>query len=347
MRPTAIGPGAAKRQRDERMQTAESTPSKSVQVEVPLRVSRQELMASVGMDDLVEDFVGPVNHLFATVGKGLRGATVMRSASVGMHPLDPAVRESAIAVELLHLGTLVHDDVVDDGRLRRDAETVGMRYGNQTSGFVGALLVSRALEIIASRGTEPIRRSVDTATAMCAGQMAEFEDLFDIERSVSRYRFAIAGKTASLFEFAAWLGAWVSRADRQTVEAMSRFGRELGVAFQILDDVLDLTAPLSVTGKRQGNDLRQGVYSLPIIYAIEADAALRGMLGRSAEEDLPSLVARIERSGGINRAIQECRSSAGRAGAALRDDCISVAAAEGLTALLDEALAPMTALTHA
>jgi heptaprenyl diphosphate synthase len=305
-----------------------------------------EIAAAVHVEGLVEDFAEPAAHVLGTVGKQLRATTVMRSAEAGPRPSDPAVREGAIAVELLHLGTLVHDDVIDDGRLRRGAESVRAAYGNLVSGFLGAVFVARATEMIANAGPEPTCRLAAAAASMCAGQMAEFEDLFDVDRSADRCRLAIAGKTASLFELAAWLGARLSGARVATAEAAARFGHEFGMAFQIIDDVLDLIAPASETGKQQASDLRHGVYNLPIIYALDANADLREPLARATSDaELSELIARIEDSGGIERAVQECGLCADLARTALREEGMPEKARETLLALLERVIAPIATRT--
>jgi heptaprenyl diphosphate synthase len=310
------------------------------------RLTAEELVHAAGIEELVGELAEPVEYFLGTTGKQLRSTVVLRAAGVGPRPADPLVRLGAVAVELSHLATLAHDDVIDGGRIRRGARTVDVMYGSFASGFVGGVLFARAGELAARCGAEPMLRFARAGANVCKGQMAEFEDLFDLARSVRRYRLAIAGKTASLFELAAWLGAWLAGAAERTTEALARFGRELGMAFQIADDVLDLTAPESETGKVQAKDLREGVYSLPVIHALRADARLREQLEHGPREaELPELLARIERSGAIELAISQCKLCARRARMFLNEDFgVAAAAAEELAALLDRALAPIDRL---
>jgi geranylgeranyl pyrophosphate synthase len=298
-------------------------------------LSRQELVDAVDLSSLVEDMVEPTDQVLGTLGKQLRAAILTHAAGCGQRPSHPSIRLGAIAVELLHLGTLTHDDVVDDGRLRRGHKTVGATHGNLTSGFVGSVLIARGAEIVASLGSEPTSHFADTASAMCASQMAEFEDLFDTQRSVERYSDAIAGKTARLFESAAWLGAWLSQASPQASAALSRFAYQFGMVFQIVDDILDLTG--TETGKRRGADLRRGIYTLPVIYALEADGALSKMLGQRVDDaGVPALLARIARSDGIDAAIRDCDVFASRARDALRECGVPPRVSHVLARLIDD-----------
>lgn len=306
---------------------------------VPL--SQEELVSGAGIDGLVPELTGPAEYLLSTTGKNLRSMIVLHAATVGPKPSNPLVRTGAIAVELGHLATLAHDDVVDDGKVRRGVDAVDVVYGSFASGFIGGIIFARAGELIAGCGDEPTRRFARLAQELGSGQMMEFEDLFDLSRSASRYQQAIERKTASLFGLAAWLGAWLSGANEETAETLERFGREYGVAFQMADDILDLIAPESETGKTRGKDLQQGVYTMPVIHALKADADLRTALEREpCKSDLPGLIARVEDSGGVELAIDRCLGWADRARATLNclDGVGSATVGARLSTLLDRAL---------
>lgn len=287
-------------------------------------------------------------YFLNTAGKRLRPTIVLRCAEMGPRPDDSRVRIGAAAVELFQLATLAHDDVVDDGRVRRGVDSVAAAYGNYTAGFLGGALFARAGELVATCGEEPIQRFAQTASEVCAGQMAEFEDIFDTSRSTQRYRESIAGKTASLFSLAAWLGARLAGSSPAVVESASQFGCQFGMAFQIADDVLDLVAPESVTGKRQFKDLREGIYSLPVLYALERDRGLRHLLERDlCHGDLLDITNLIHRSGGIGRAIDDCMSYLENARHCL-EAIISTTGinADDLTELLDRTLASVSGGDH-
>lgn len=283
---------------------------------VPL--SAAEIVGAAGIEGLAAELGSPAEYLLGTTGKNLRSTMVLQCAQAGPRPADPLVRTGAIAVELGHLATLAHDDVIDDGTVRRGADAVGVVYGSLAAGFLGGSLFARAGELIAACGPAPTSRFAQAAAEVCAGQMLEFEDLFNPARSLERYHRAIAGKTASLFELSAWVGPTLAGADPGTVDSLARFGREFGVAFQLADDILDLAAEVERTGKTRGKDLQQGVYTAPAIHAIAADPTLAVALTEvSGEEDLPELIERVERCGGLDRGLAECLDWAGRARATL------------------------------
>jgi len=303
-------------------------------------------MTAIGVADLPNEVVIPLVHLLASNGKQLRSQILIACAQAGRRVDDPEVRSAAVAIELFQLATLAHDDVVDAGEMRRGAQTVALSYGNAASGFVGGVLFARALELIAALGAEPLTRFATTASRVCLGQMQEGEDLFDLARSMDRYYTVIDGKTASLFELAAWLGAWLARADEETASTYARFGREFGTAFQIADDVLDLVASESETGKSPAKDLRQGVYTLPVLYALARDPELRGALdAESLQKDVGAVITRVKLSGGIEHAIGDCQCLADgaaallREGIALRPSCV-----ESPISLLYKAVQPVTRL---
>lgn len=309
-------------------------------------ISAEELRAAAEVGGLVEELAAPLDHLFGSRGKQLRASLVQRSAKAGADASVHAVREGATAVELLHLGTLAHDDVVDDGRIRRGNETVGVAHGNRASGFAGMVLLGTAAELMAHHGQEANEAFAEAVARICEGEMAEVEDLFNPDRSVERYFHAVSGKTAAGFAFAGWIGAWLAGADCDAAARTRRFGHELGMAFQVLDDALDLRGPVTATGKQRGKDLEQGVYTLPVLYAALADPSLKRELGHPIEGgELELLVERVVASGGMERAEEACRSFGDKAKAAVGD--LPGVAREPLLELLDVALEPLDRLSTA
>jgi heptaprenyl diphosphate synthase len=305
-------------------------------------ISAQELRAAVETRALSQELAPPLDHLFASGGKQLRAALVWGSAEAGPDPSVHSVREGATAVELFHLGTLAHDDVVDDGRLRRGIETVGVAHGSRASGFAGMVLLGAAAELMARHGQEANEVFAEAVSEICEGEMAEVEDLFNADRPVERYFHAISGKTAAGFGFAGWVGAWLAGADCSIAARTRHFGHELGMAFQILDDALDLCGP-TATGKQRGKDLEQGVYTMPVLSAALTDPSLKRELGRPIEEgNLDLVVERVIASGGMKRTEEACSSFADRAKDAIGE--IPSAARRPLLELLDAALEPLDQL---
>jgi heptaprenyl diphosphate synthase len=310
-------------------------------------ISADELKAAIRFANLTHELADPLEHLLSTNGKQVRPGLLIACAQAGRRRDDPEVRSAAIAIELFQLATLAHDDVVDNGEVRRGSQTVANSYGNGASGFVGGILFAHALELMAALGAEPASRFAIMASEVCHGQMREGEDLFDVERSFDRYYAAISGKTASLFDLSAWLGAWLAGADSVTAATYARFGREFGHVFQVADDILDLIASEAETGKSPAKDLCQGVYNLPVLHALASDGGLRSLLGRdNIDQETDAVVTRIRTSGGIKQAISDCceRADAAatllRAGVELRPICV-----EAPIALLYQAVDPVIRLS--
>ncbi len=258
------------------------------------------------------------DYVLSTPGKRFRAALVSDAAGYGPRPDDPLVGRMAIAIELFHSATLAHDDVVDDGRLRRGKPTIGAHAGNLAASLTGGWLFARAVELIAAAGAEATARFAETAAIVCEGEMLEARDLHNVDRSREGYLEAIEAKTARLIAFAAWLGAEAGGAGAEQKQRLERYGESVGIAFQIADDILDLLADPQVSGKTPGSDLRQGTFTLPVILAFERDPTIRTALLHGVEEDeLPELVDRIADSGAIEAALEACEEWIERARDAL------------------------------
>jgi geranylgeranyl pyrophosphate synthase len=220
----------------------------------------------------------------AAGGKRLRPLLVLLSA--GPAGGEAAIR-AATAVELVHMATLVHDDVLDGAPLRRGVPTVAARSGRERAVATGDLLFSRAFAELGTNGGE---RQVEllsaTAVALAHGELAQRRDAYDTSITRERYLERCGLKTARLFECACMLGRAVEGAVEEP--ELAGFGREIGLAFQLLDDVLDVTGPPERTGKARGTDLLDGTVTLPLIVAREQDPELarldlRGLDERAAE----------------------------------------------------------------
>lgn len=222
-------------------------------------------------------------HLIQAGGKRLRPALVMASAVAGGAPVSPAVVDGGVSVELVHLGSLYHDDVLDEATSRRGVDSVNARWGNLIAILSGDFLLARASEVAATLGTEVAGLLAATIARLCVGQVSELKTAFDVSRSVPAYLDAITGKTASLMAASCRIGALTAGLERPRVDALTTFGEALGMVFQIRDDVLDVVSTEEALGKPPGQDLVEGVYNLPVIHALsDADAGpeLRQLLGR-------------------------------------------------------------------
>jgi geranylgeranyl pyrophosphate synthase len=221
------------------------------------------------------------SHATATIaagGKRLRPLLVVLAAESIGGPNDGAEGDlrlvrAAVAVELVHSATLVHDDLIDGARLRRGRPTVAAVAGRKTAIATGDLLFSRAFAELA-RNRDPAQLSAlsQASSALAAGELLQREDAYASSVSVERYLERCRLKTAALFEAACRLGALVSRAGTpELAAALGQFAERIGLAFQLLDDVLDVSGPAQRTGKARGTDLLDGTVTLPLILARERD----------------------------------------------------------------------------
>jgi len=247
-----------------------------------LRRTEDELRKVVESDD---PFLTEVaRHLIDAGGKRVRPALAITASLVLDEDPDVApwaVIRGGVAVELVHQGSLYHDDVMDDAETRRTVQSVNARWGNLEAILAGDYLLARASEIAADLGTEVAGLLAATIAALCEGQVREVRHAFDVDRSEEAYLASISGKTASLLATAARIGAIVADHSRDVVDAVTDFGHNYGMAFQVVDDLLDVTATDEELGKPSGNDLVEGTYTLPVIRALAGPAGddLRSLLG--------------------------------------------------------------------
>lgn len=267
-------------------------------------------------------FLGEVaSHLVGAGGKRLRPALTLCAAYAsrdGSHPVPADVVTGAVAVELVHLGSLYHDDVIDEAETRRGVPSVNARWSNIVAILAGDFLLARASELAASLGADVAALLASTIGELCRGQVLELQHLFDVERSEESYFAAIEGKTASLMATACRIGGMVSGADDDALDSLGEFGRHLGLCFQIVDDVLDLTATEEALGKPSGQDLLEGVYTLPVIVGLRSSPTLRDHLGRPIPPNRLDEIRRLATSdGAIEAAYDTARSHAKAADEAL------------------------------
>ena len=253
------------------------------------------------------------SHLISAGGKRLRPVFTLVAARVGTD--GPASVDSiagGIACELVHLGSLYHDDVMDESTTRRGVDTVNAKWGNLQAILAGDFLLARASEIAASLGTEIAALLARTIGRLCEGQIEELRHTYNVARPVDSYLESINGKTASLYSTAARIGGLVAGHDRGVVEALTAYGTSYGMVFQIVDDVLDLTATDEQLGKPAGHDMEEGVYTLPVLHTLAAGGAaaseLGSILGKPLNEVEREKVLHIVRSnGGVDSAIARAK----------------------------------------
>lgn len=249
------------------------------------------------------------HHLSAAGGKRLRPTLVLLGAETG-DPTAPGVIEAAVVVELTHLATLYHDDVMDEAPRRRGAESANTRYGNTVAILTGDFLFARASDLLADLGPEAVRLQARTFERLVAGQIAETVGPQDGTDPVQHYLQVLADKTGSLIATSARFGAMFGGASQEVVDALTRFGEAMGVAFQISDDIIDIKSDGSVSGKTPGTDLREGVPTFPTLLVQRnndaADARLLELLSAPvADADVDETLALLRANRAMDQAAAE------------------------------------------
>lgn len=249
------------------------------------------------------------SHLIVAGGKRLRPVITAVAGQVGGGQVTDDIVQGGVSCELVHLGSLYHDDVMDEAETRRGVETVNARWGNLQAILAGDFLLSKASEIAASLGTEVAGLLARTIGWLCEGQIEELRHTYNAARTEPSYLASIGGKTASLYGTAARIGGIVAGLERPTIDALTEYGIAYGMVFQIVDDILDLTATAEQLGKPSGHDMEEGVYTLPVLHTLAAGNVaaeeLRDMLGKpldAAEREKGLAIVRTE--GGIASAVE-------------------------------------------
>ncbi len=236
-----------------------------------------------------DDFVSEAaSHLVAAGGKRFRPLVSLLAAQFG-DPAAPGVVPAAVVVELTHLATLYHDDVMDEATLRRGADSVNSRWGNSIAILVGDFLFARASDILADLGPEAVRLQARTFERLVHGQIRETVGPAEDDDPVEHYLRVLVDKTGSLIGTSARFGAMLSGASAAETELLTQWGERIGVAFQLSDDLLDVAADPAALGKVPGTDLREGVPTLPVLMLRRTgraeDAALVGALDGDLSDD--------------------------------------------------------------
>ncbi len=247
-------------------------------------------------------------HLLAAGGKRLRPAFTLLAGKFYGYPLEKLI-PVAMALELIHMATLVHDDVVDASMTRRGRPTVKAKWGNIVSVQTGDYLLSKSLMLISKIDNPEVSRILaEVSVEMCQGEIQQIKCSFDVEQNLKQYYYRIKRKTALLISACCRLGGLVSGAPRRQVWALGAYGHSLGMAFQIVDDVLDMTAKASEFGKPIGGDVHQGIMTLPMILALKLSsdpAPLKALLGKvdKTDDEVAETIDLIKATGAIDRSM--------------------------------------------
>lgn len=273
------------------------------------------LTAAVAAEDELMAQMG--SHLITAGGKRARPLfAVASAAALAPDPdsIEAAVTDDVIlggvSVELVQVGSLCHDDVIDEAETRRGVESVNARWGNLKAILAGDFLLAKASEIAAGLGTEVAGLLAATIGRLCAGEVNELRHAYDPTRTEASYLAAIEGKTAALFATACRVGGIVGDLPRLRIDQLTEFGRLYGMAFQIVDDVLDVIATDEQLGKPAGHDIAEGIYNLPVIHALdELGGDLATLLGGPISGDDLDIARRLVRtSDGVDRSIDLART---------------------------------------
>ena len=229
-------------------------------------------------------------HLAEAGGKRFRPMLALLAAQFG-DPAAPEAVEAALVVELTHLGSLYHDDVMDEAAVRRGAPSANARWTNTVAILTGDYLFARASDVVADLGPEAVQIQARTFARLVEGQISETEGPLDGQDAVEHHLHVLGGKTASLISASARLGALVTGAPAGQVEVLARYGEVVGMAFQLSDDLIDVLSDTGQSGKTPGTDLREGIRTLPVLLVLaSADRSpdserLRGLLAGDLDDD--------------------------------------------------------------
>lgn len=298
-------------------------------------VARIEQLMSDELGKADELMAEAVQHLFQAGGKRFRPLFTVLSASLGPRPDDPEVAIAGAVIELVHLATLYHDDVMDEAQMRRGAPSANARWGNNIAILAGDYLFATASRLVSLLGPDAVRVIADTFAQLVTGQMRETRGAAEHVDSVDHYLKVVYEKTACLIAASGRFGATFSGADADQIDRLHRLGGIVGTAFQISDDIIDIDSDPDESGKVPGTDLREGVHTLPVLYALrESDPdseRLRELLAGPVErdEDVAEALTLLRRSAGMARAKETVAEYAAQA----REELAGLPAGPGRDAL--------------
>jgi heptaprenyl diphosphate synthase len=251
-------------------------------------------------------------HLVAAGGKRLRPLLTLISSHFG-DPTRKEVISAAVVCELTHLATLYHDDVMDEAPLRRGVESANNRWGNTIAILTGDYLFSKASDLLADLGPEAVRLQARTFERLVIGQIMETQGPQNGEDPLAHYLRVVGDKTGSLIATSARFGALLSGANRETVETLTKFGEQIGIAFQLADDVIDIASDSSQSGKTPGTDLREGVPTLVTLNVMASnkaeDAELKELLSAPIHDEV--VVQQVLRALRTHDGLQQARQQLG------------------------------------
>ncbi|WP_264803040.1 heptaprenyl diphosphate synthase component II [Cytobacillus sp. NCCP-133] len=246
-------------------------------------------------------------HLLQAGGKRIRPVFVLLAAKFGDYDIDK-IKNVAVSLELIHMASLVHDDVIDDAELRRGKPTIKAKWDNKIAMYTGDYIFARALELITKVENPHAHKILShTLVELCVGEIEQIKDKYNYEQNVRTYFRRIKRKTAMLIAVSCQLGAIAASVEEDIHNKLFKFGYFVGMSYQIIDDVLDFVGTEKELGKPAGGDLHQGNITLPVLFAME-DSEFRQEIIKVQEEtsraDIEKIIALIKSSGAIEKSLQ-------------------------------------------
>lgn len=277
------------------------------QINTDLQKVEQELAQFISIDyPILKD---SAVHLLKAGGKRLRPAFTLLTGQIYGYQIEK-ILPVAVALELIHMASLVHDDVVDASMTRRGRPTVTAQWGNVVSVQTGDYLLAKSLVLISQINHPRISQILaEVSVEMSQGEIQQIKTSYDIHQSLQDYYYRIKRKTALLISASCELGAIITGAPQRHIWALKSYGHALGMAFQIMDDILDITAKPSEFGKPVGGDIKQGIMTLPMILALQLSperkrlAELLGKVEKSPDE-IREAIRLIKESGGVEESLR-------------------------------------------
>lgn len=238
-------------------------------------------------------------------GKLLRPSFVLIGGGFGNKDKDKLYPLCAV-IEMLHMATLIHDDIVDNATLRRGSETIQSKYGKDYAVFMGDFLFTRCFSLLSNNTSmENMKNISKVIERICKGEIEQFSSQFSKEVSIRKYLKRIAAKTAALFSLSLYIGSVEAGCRKKLTNKLGKIGYDIGMAFQIIDDLLDFNSDEKTIGKPVGNDIKHGIYTLPLIYSIESgDKRLDAILSKDSysDDDINDIINISRETGGVQKA---------------------------------------------
>lgn len=316
-------------------------------IKLPEAVAKAHQTVTDALNGALPGLNEMTTYLTRAMGKGVRTLLLLSAAADSEGNVPENAVKAAAAIELLHMATLVHDDIIDDAPLRRGVETVQRRFGQKRAVICGDYLLCISMSLMASIEVSedmkqyytPVARFARALAGICRGEYLQFQNNGNIDLDIFNYFKIISGKTAALFYISASLGGILGGENEANVRAIGRFGRYMGLVFQIIDDCKDYEFSEAAALKPVGKDIAEGVVTLPLIMAISREPALRDAAREAMGEHfkIPRLLEDVRHTGGTEGAKEIARRYGSKAVKAVKN--LPEYKKNNLTSLLDKTLA--------